>query len=109
MTRGNGSRGVIGRVRIGVGVGLALCVLAPALVLAAPANDDCTGAIVIPTGSFPYVTAPVSIVDATPQASVDPVLSVNTERTIWYQITPAVTGFYCLSRTGGCSSTSSSD
>src|SRR5260221_11448949 len=42
---------------------------------AVPSNDDCSGAIVIPSGSLPYVTAPINITQATPAGTDDPIFT----------------------------------
>jgi len=69
--------------------------------LAPPANDDCTGAIVIPSGSLPYVTAPVDITDATPQDVDEGNFTCATvDRTVWYSFTPTSSGQYVFSSCG---------
>jgi hypothetical protein len=76
--------------------------------LAPPANDDCTGATVIPSGSLPAVSAPVDITDATPQ-DVDEGVNAcaTTDRTVWFSFTPAVTGGYVISTCNGNGATGS--
>jgi len=68
--------------------------------MAAPSNDDCTGAVVISPGSLPYVSPTVDITDATPQ-EVDEGLhtcaSGGADRTVWYSFTPTITGAYVVS------------
>ena len=64
----------------------------------APANDVCSGAILIPpTGPFPYLTGATSNVDATD--TDDPVSScqANSHKALWYSFTPAATGNYYIS------------
>ena len=76
--------------------------------LAPPSNDDCTGAIVIPSGSLPVVTAAVDITDATPQDVDETILScATTDRTIWYSFTPAITAGYVISTCNGNGATGS--
>jgi uncharacterized repeat protein (TIGR01451 family) len=71
--------------------------------LAAPPNDDCAGAVVIPSsGPFPYDTAPVDVTDATPQDTdeglSDACSALNggtpIDRTVWFSFTPDVAGLY---------------
>jgi len=71
---------------------------------AAPSNDTCTNAIVIPNnGPFPYLTTPVDVLDATTNG--DPVLppamsdcrSGSVSRSVWYRFTPATTALYTVS------------
>ncbi len=68
------------------------------IVLAQPANDVCTGAVVIPAaGPFPYTTAAVSNADATDAG--DPVSDCqsNSHKGVWYTFNPSVTGDYTIS------------
>ncbi|RYY35926.1 MAG: T9SS type A sorting domain-containing protein [Sphingobacteriaceae bacterium] len=63
-----------------------------------PANDVCSGAIVIPpTGPFPYLTGATTNTYAS--ATGDPAAScqANTNRGVWYSFTPSTTGFYTIS------------
>jgi len=77
-------------------------------VAAPPVNDDCTGAIVVPNGPYPFVTAPVDITEATPQGSEDPIFScATTDATVWYSFTPAVSGSYTFSTCAGNGATGS--
>lgn len=69
------------------------------LPLAAPANDFCAGAEMIPgAGPFPYLTGAYDITDAT---TIDdpPLPSCQTDlsRSIWFSFTPAQGGSYALS------------
>jgi uncharacterized repeat protein (TIGR01451 family) len=71
---------------------------------AAPSNDECSGAIAIPDGPYPVVSAAVDAIDATPQGSDDgPGLfpatcnGQGTDYTVWYTFTPSVTTLYTLS------------
>jgi len=80
--------------------------------LAAPTNDDCSGAVVIPAGPFPLVTTPVDITDATPQDADDGLHpcaldGVGADRTVWFSFTPAVSGAYVFSTCGGSGATGS--
>ena len=42
---------------------------APVRSLVAPVNDECGGALTIPDGPYPLVTAPVDVTEATPQGA----------------------------------------
>src|SRR5262245_6403076 len=69
---------------------------------AAPTNDRCAFAIVIPTnGPFPYLTAEVDISEATttndpPAPSCQSFVS----RSVWYSFRPATTDSYLFSTCG---------
>jgi len=68
----------------------------------APVNDDCAGAITIPDGPYPVVSAAIDAADATPQGVDDPGLFAcnaadGTDYTIWYSFTPSVTTLYTIS------------
>ncbi|MFY9607362.1 MAG: C25 family cysteine peptidase [Blastocatellia bacterium] len=68
--------------------------------LAAPLNDQCAGAEVIPAaGPFPFTTdTTADITDATTVG--DPPLAscqTNVSRSIWYRFTPNATGQYAIS------------
>jgi uncharacterized repeat protein (TIGR01451 family) len=71
----------------------------PQAPLDAPVNDDCTGAIVIPDGRFPVVTAPVDVTEATPQGSDDPDAcpANGMDATVWFSFTPSASGEYIFS------------
>jgi uncharacterized repeat protein (TIGR01451 family) len=75
----------------------------------APGNDDCAGAIAIPDGPFPVVTAPVDISTATPQGSDDPDVCTDTgvDQTVWFSFTPSVSGQYIFSTCAGNGATGS--
>jgi hypothetical protein len=63
-----------------------------------PANDICSGAVVIPAaGPFPYLTGATSNVSATD--TNDPLSSCqsNSHKGVWYSFTPAATGVYKIS------------
>lgn len=72
---------------------------------AAPANDTCSGAIVIPrVGPFPYLTAVTDITTAT--TAGDPPLEgdfypTQVARSIWFSFTPAVSAAYTISTCAG--------
>ncbi|MGH6689153.1 MAG: PPC domain-containing protein, partial [Gammaproteobacteria bacterium] len=64
-----------------------------------PANDECSGAEVVPgAGPFPYLTSTTDITDA---ASIGdppaPTCAGSVYRSVWYSFTPAVTGSYTIS------------
>jgi hypothetical protein len=68
---------------------------------AAPVNDTCQGAFIIPN-TFPYLTPLVDVSDATTNG--DPVLppiglcrSGSVSRSVWYVFTPAATALYTIS------------
>jgi hypothetical protein len=69
------------------------------LPLAAPANDVCAQAAIIPgTGPFPYLTGTYDLTYAT--SAGDPPLpscQANVSRSVWFRFTPAVGGSYTLS------------
>ena len=75
----------------------------PASPLAPPANDDCSGAIVIPAGTYPVVSAPVDISEATPAGTDDPdVCPTNgVDYTVWFSFTPTASGQYIFSTCAG--------
>jgi hypothetical protein len=62
--------------------------------LAAPANDDCTGAITIPNSQLQVLTAPVDVMDAS--IIPDPLFCVTADRSIWYIYTAPATGTYTI-------------
>ena len=66
----------------------------------APANDNCTGAIVIPgAGPFPFLTATVDVTNAGFLVS-DPIptcIAGLDDNSIWYSFTPTVSGSYRVS------------
>jgi len=75
-----------------------------------PSNDECSGAIVIPptVGLDPVVSAPASILEATPVDTPEAGFTcANTDRTIWYSFTPNDTGAYVLSTCFGNGATGS--
>jgi hypothetical protein len=61
---------------------------------AAPANDNCAGAISLPSGPVQVLTTPVDVIDAT--ITGDPMFCVTADRTIWYVYTAPVTGNYVI-------------
>ena len=66
--------------------------------LVAPSNDDCAGAIVIPSGSLPVVTTPLDITDATPQDADEGIFTcAAVDRTVWYSFTPTESRNYVFS------------
>jgi len=73
--------------------------------MAAPANDSCAGAVVIPgAGPFPYQTPLVNIATAT--TTGDPFAPGNyyptrVIRGVWYRFTPSVSASYTLATCGG--------
>jgi len=75
-----------------------------------PANDECTGAIVIPptVGLTPVVAGPVSILEATPVNTAEAGFTcANTDRTVWFSFTPNDTGAYVMSTCFGNGATGS--
>lgn len=63
-----------------------------------PANDDCSGAVLIPTaGPFPYTTAAVSIASATDGSDPITTCQSNSHKGIWYAFTPDISGSYTIS------------
>jgi hypothetical protein len=81
---------------------LAAVVCGAAVSGAAPANDTCAGAMVIPdAGPFPYLTPAVDVTGATTNG--DPVLplpqcrSGSVSHSVWYRFSPATTAVYTVS------------
>src|SRR5262245_17661174 len=82
--------------------------LARSALASAPPNDNCTGAVVIPTdGPFPYYTSTVDVINAT--ATNDPPApscrAVSVGRSVWYQFTPPTTRLYTISVSGDTATT----
>src|SRR5688572_2417399 len=78
---------------------------------AAPPNDRCANAIVIPAnGPFPHLTMPVDITDATltndPPA---PACQTDVSRSVWYLFRPAVTDTYRITTCGEATGTTVGD
>src|SRR5690349_7532754 len=84
----------------------ALLVLGGALFLArsagaaAPANDTCAGAVVIPSTSFPYLTPVLtniheSTLDGDPTPNTN--CAIGAVRGVWYSFTPNQSGHYTFS------------
>jgi len=71
-------------------------------VLAAPANDFCAGAEVIPGGGpFPAVSGAYDITDAaTAGDPPSPSCQANVSRSVWFKFTPSSTGLYTFSICG---------
>jgi len=93
------------RLTLGAGI-IAASWLTDAVLAVPPANDDCTGAIVIPDGPFPLVTTPVEITEATPIEVDDGFHPCafgggGADRTIWYKFTPSVSQGYVFSTCAG--------
>ncbi len=67
--------------------------------LALPANDQCSGADVIPgSGPFPYLSTVVDIADATSTGDPPvPSCQSNVSRSVWFSFTPATSGAYTFS------------
>lgn len=76
---------------------------------APPANDTCAGAVVIPAGSYPYLTAVLTNVNEA-QLTGDPLPGciAGAQRGVWYRFTPAESGTYTLS-TGADTATTAFD
>ena len=63
-----------------------------------PANDVCSGAVVIPAaGPFPYTTGVTSNVDATNTGDATNSCQANSKKGVWYTLTPTVSGPYVIS------------
>jgi hypothetical protein len=69
----------------------------PETAAAAPANDLCAGAEVIPAGPFPYLTAVLDVADATTAGDPPPSCQADVSRSVWFAFTPATTGAYAFS------------
>lgn len=67
--------------------------------LAAPDNDLCAGAEVIPgAGPFPYLSGTHDLTDATTDGDPPlPSCQTNLSRSVWFAFTPAASGSYALS------------
>lgn len=80
--------------------------------LAAPSNDECSGALVIPaSGPFPYAT-PVTadITDATMVGDPSlPSCQTDVSRSIWYRFTPSTTADYTISSCANATGTTVDD
>lgn len=68
---------------------------------AAPANDNCAGAELIPgAGPFPHRTAVTDITTATTAVTDPPItnsyLATRVIRSVWYRFTPSVTALYTI-------------
>lgn len=66
----------------------------PESLFGGPSNDNCSGAIIIPNGSFPVRTTSINLIDAT--TTGDPVFCATTDRTAWYKFTAPSTGTYII-------------
>jgi hypothetical protein len=76
---------------------------------APPPNDGCVGAIVIPSTSFPYLTAVLSNVnEATLVGDPSPSCIIGAARGVWYSFTPSQSGVYTFS-TGNDTETTAFD
>jgi len=73
--------------------------LTEAASLAAPANDLCSGAAVVPaSGPFPHLSAVVDLTDATTAADPPiPSCQPDVSRSVWFSFTPAATAAYTFS------------
>ena len=67
--------------------------------LAAPANDLCSGAAVVPAGGpFPYLSPVVDLTDATTAGDPPtPSCQADVSRSAWFSFTPAATAAYTFS------------
>ncbi|HEX5043614.1 MAG TPA: hypothetical protein VFV75_11950 [Candidatus Polarisedimenticolaceae bacterium] len=68
--------------------------------LAAPANDTCAGAQVVPAaGPFPFLTTPVNLLDATSggDPTIDCAFQGLYSRGVWYRFAPTQGGIYNFS------------
>jgi hypothetical protein len=59
-----------------------------------PANDLCSGAIAIPTATFPYISTNIDTLLAT--TSANEVSSCGSFRGVWFTFAPSMTGTYIL-------------
>jgi uncharacterized repeat protein (TIGR01451 family) len=72
---------------------------------AAPPNDDCVAAQVIPAGGpFPYVTTPVDMTNANTALEAAFACTTSGNRSVWYTFTPAASGNYKFSTCQGWAS-----
>lgn len=99
-----------GAAVVATALALVLCLLIPAG--AAPANDTCAGATVIPgTGPFPYHTAPIDITTAT--ITGDPPVPAfyadKLVRSVWFRFTPTANALYTISTCAANTSTTIKD
>lgn len=63
-----------------------------------PANDICSGAVVIAaSGAFPYLTGVTAGTYATDAGDPAPSCRTNSHRGVWYSFTPAISGSYTIS------------
>jgi hypothetical protein len=74
-------------------------------VTAAPTNDFCSGATILPrAGPFPYLSPVVDISTATTAGDASapgPYYPTRVVRGVWYKFTPAVSASYTLATCGG--------
>src|SRR5262245_11154305 len=78
---------------------------------APPANDVCSGAVVIPDGPYPILSAVTSGVDQATGAG-DPIDSCSpnpVENGVWYRWTPSVSGQYTITTRAGATATTDGD
>src|SRR6185503_3175766 len=68
---------------------------------AAPINDTCAGAVILPeAGPFPFVTEEIDVTNATSggdPALPPPFTPSDVSRSTWYRFVPASSGLYTLS------------
>jgi hypothetical protein len=73
--------------------------------VAAPLNNQCAGATVIPgTGPFPYLTQQLDLTGADnlgdpplPPSGAPNFFNTNVSHSVWYKFTPALSGLYTIS------------
>lgn len=75
-----------------------------------PANDVCSGAQVIPaTGPFPYLTTVVNNTNASTTGDPTPTCQATFGHSVWYTISPTVSGTYIFSTCSAETSTTIAD
>src|ERR1041384_6113049 len=79
---------------------IAICSMFRVASAAAPANDLCSGAIVIPSaGPFPYSTAIISNLQEATSTADPPLINCPNlvSNSVWYKFTPSVSGDFTFS------------
>ena len=93
------------------GAVLLLALLSSPAFGAAPANDLCANADLIPgNGPFPHLTPLRDLTEATQTGDPRlPICQTNVARSVWYRFTPSQTGLYALSTCDAITATTEGD
>src|ERR1044072_2168767 len=92
-------RGLLSKTVLLVSIALAAAWAAPSALAVPPANDMVAGAIVVPPGPYPVLSATVpDITDATLVGDPPtPSCQTNISRSIWFKWTPATSSSFTIS------------